>query len=572
MGGLVFSAVVSVFLAYKANLVFDYRKVRFARYFILTMLCMADWSIFFAGELGYVDAKFKFFSTCLSYPGNAFVSTMWFLFAAEYCGVALKFIRRFEKAFFILPTLAVLAIFTNSFHWLYYSSYSLDTSVAFPIIIYDHGPLFWIIFVYFFSGTLLGILFFIRKFAYSGVYPIPQVGIVVGVLLPLIGTLLYLGDVGPFAFIDPTPFLFTITGLIIFQLYMRNEFLNLVPIARDNVIETMKDGYIVTDTEKRIIDVNPVVLELAGKTRDKALGRSLEELFEELIDFFPEDTDKGPFSREISITSGMGMRFFRTGFSSISSGENVRGALVVLHDITDAYRYGEALKQANQKLNLMSNITRHDLLNQVNVLSGYTELLCEMLPEDLRAEPRMERYLKNFKKGIETIHDQIIFTRDYQDLGVVAPVWQSVSGVAKEAAFSFSSRGIKFSIPDGGPEVFADPLLTKVFYNLFDNALAHGEKVSEIFVSFREEGGKAVIEVVDNGTGISMDMKDTIFEKSVGKNTGLGLFLIKSILSITDLEIKETGIEGEGARFEITVPPGNWRGSISQRQEARQPV
>ena len=54
-------------------------------------------------------------------------------------------------------------------------------------------------------------------------------------------------------------------------------------------------------------------------------------------------------------------------------------------------------------------------------------------------------------------------------------------------------------------------------------------------------------------------MKELIFEKSVGKNTGLGLFLVRSILSITGMGIKETGIEGEGARFEITVPPGNWR-------------
>ncbi|MDM7917705.1 MAG: HAMP domain-containing sensor histidine kinase, partial [Methanosarcina sp.] len=139
------------------------------------------------------------------------------------------------------------------------------------------------------------------------------------------------------------------------------------------------------------------------------------------------------------------------------------------------------------------------------------------------------------------------------------PASQSISSIAKEAAFAFSGQGIKFSIEDKGLEIYADPLLKKAFYNLFDNARAHGEHVSEIDVSSRIDGESIVIEVKDNGIGVSSVMKDLIFEKSVGRNTGLGLFLVRGILSITGMEIIETGIEGEGARFEIKVPPGNWR-------------
>ncbi|WP_243684956.1 ATP-binding protein [Methanosarcina barkeri] len=68
-----------------------------------------------------------------------------------------------------------------------------------------------------------------------------------------------------------------------------------------------------------------------------------------------------------------------------------------------------------------------------------------------------------------------------------------------------------------------------------------------------------VIEVKDDGIGVSSEMKELIFQKSIGKNTGLGLFLVKGILSITGMEIKETGTEGTGARFEIIVPSSNWR-------------
>ena len=578
MGALIFSAFVSLFLAHKANLVYDIRKVRFAKYFILTMLCIADWSAFFAGELGCIHAKYKFFSTCLSYPGNAFISTMWFLFAAEYCGVAVKFIRRYEKAFFIIPALTVIAIFTNPFHWLYYSGYFIVTSQAFPIIIYDHGPLFWVIFPYFVIGTLLGILFFIRKFVNSGA-PIAQVGIVIGALLPLVGTLLYIGDVGPFAFIDPSPFLFTISGLIIFHFYLKNDFLNLVPIARDNVIDNMEDGYIVTDERGIIADINPVVLKMTDKTRSQILGKPIEKIFDEFPEFFSRYnikqiflkefaskdvtsknvTSKKFFSKSLSINFGGETHFFMVSFSLLFRKENLRGTLVVLHDITEAYRFGEALKQANQKLNLMNNVTRHDILNQVNVIGGYTELLSEVLPEDFNTDPQVQRALKNLKNGVEIINDEITFTRDYQNLGVETPVWQSISGVAKEAAFPFSDLKVKFSIKDKNIEVLADPLLKKVFYILFENVLACGGKISEVFVSFQEEGNKAIIEIGDDGIGISKDTKKGIFEKSQGENPCFELALVRDILSITYLEIQETGIKGKGVRFKITLPPENWR-------------
>ena len=187
---------------------------------------------------------------------------------------------------------------------------------------------------------------------------------------------------------------------------------------------------------------------------------------------------EGGFGREISLKSGLETKFFTLSVSPLMTRDDAEGKLVMIHDITEIYRYQEALKQANKKINLMSNITRHDILNQVNVLSGYTELISEMLPPDVKEDRRISKYLRNLNKGIETIHSQIIFTKDYQELGVVSPTWQSISNIAKEAAFAFSGQGLKFSIEDNGLEIYADPLLKKAFYNLFDNARTHGDHVS----------------------------------------------------------------------------------------------
>ncbi len=564
MGALIFSGLISTLLAIKAYKAFNYRKTPFSKYFILIMLSMSLWAVNYAFEVGFIDPELKYFFARIEYLGIAFAPVVWFLFAAEYSGTCRQFVRKHEKLFFLFPILSILLMLTNDFHGLFFRGYSVDSPGGFPLLVIQHGPLFWIFYVYSFILILFGIFFFFMQFILLTVPYRTQAGIALAAAcIPVVGNILHIARIGPFAFFDPTPFSFTITGLILFWGIMQHEFLYIVPTARESVIESMNDGYIVVDLKNFIVDINKAALELAGKARIEVLGRNLNELFGGGVDLSQNETYEGNFGKEISLKKGLETKFFTLSVSPLTTRGYPEGKLIMIHDITEIYRYQEALKQANKKINLMSNITRHDILNQVNVLSGYTELIAETLPVDVRGDPRIGKYLKNLNKGIETIHNQIIFTKDYQELGVVSPTWQSISYVAKEAAFAFSGQGLKFSIEESGLEVYADPLFRKVFHNLFDNSITHGENVTEISVNFRRVAESVVIEVKDNGVGVSPVMKELIFEKSVGKNTGLGLFLVRGILFITGMEIKETGIEGKCARFEITVPPGNWRGIVS---------
>ena len=107
--------------------------------------------------------------------------------------------------------------------------------------------------------------------------------------------------------------------------------------------------------------------------------------------------------------------------------------------------------------------------------------------------------------------------------------------------------------------VLADPMLDKVFTNLLDNTIRHGEHVTEIAVSYEISDDELDIIWEDNGVGIPDGEKEKIFERGFGKNTGLGLFLVREILSLANIRISENGTAGKGARFEIAVPPGIWR-------------
>jgi|WetSurMetagenome_2_1015567.scaffolds.fasta_scaffold01136_3 PAS domain S-box-containing protein len=224
-------------------------------------------------------------------------------------------------------------------------------------------------------------------------------------------------------------------------------------------------------------------------------------------------------------------------------------------DNTDRQRAEEALRQANRKLSLLSGITRHDIKNQVTIVDGFLSIL-KMKSEN----PAMKKYCEMIESASRDIREQIEFTKIYEDLGTHEPQWQ---GLEKVLPRSSVPGNITLESKVQGAEVYADPMLEKVFFNLLDNAIRHGEHVSRITVSCIESPDGLELVWEDNGTGVAMGEKELIFERGFGKNTGLGLFLVREILSLTGMTIRETGTEGTGARFEIQVPPASFRFSTT---------
>jgi signal transduction histidine kinase len=224
-------------------------------------------------------------------------------------------------------------------------------------------------------------------------------------------------------------------------------------------------------------------------------------------------------------------------------------------DLEEEHHYHDALKMVNNKLNLLSSITRHDILNQTTGMSGLIALLEESMPDD----PATQEYMHYLLRSVDTIRRQISFTRDYENLGMVAPEWCTIEMQVQMAAATANPGEVRLEVATGTLEVFADPMLEMVFVNLIDNALRHGKTVTAIRVSFEPQDGVGRIVIEDDGAGVPAEMKEAIFEKGIGENTGYGLFLVREILGITGMTIRETGTEGEGARFEIFVPAGKWR-------------
>jgi signal transduction histidine kinase len=210
---------------------------------------------------------------------------------------------------------------------------------------------------------------------------------------------------------------------------------------------------------------------------------------------------------------------------------------------------------ANKKLNLLSSITRHDIKNQLLGLMGFIELSKEKC-----TDPELLHFIEREETAAHAIERQIEFTKNYEDIGIHAPHWQEIGGQVHALRTLIPPGEITVSASVEGLEIFADPLLIKVFENLVDNSRRHGERVRHISFSSMQYGQENLAIVYeDDGTGVHEVDKERIFEKGFGKNTGLGLFLSREILAITGLAIKEAGIYGKGVRFEILVPKGKFR-------------
>ena len=218
-------------------------------------------------------------------------------------------------------------------------------------------------------------------------------------------------------------------------------------------------------------------------------------------------------------------------------------------------KFSASLDAANRKLNLLSGITRHDINNQLTVILGYLDML-----ESTEHDPALNAYFRTVATAAQRISGMIQFAREYEQIGVLAPAWQDARMLVDAAAMEapLGQVMVKNELP-AGTDVFADPLIVRVFYNLMDNAVRYGEKCTTIRFSAEESGDGPVIVCEDDGAGVSAGEKEQIFERGYGKNTGLGLALAREILSITGITIRETGEPGKGARFEMAVPKGMYR-------------
>jgi PAS domain S-box-containing protein len=323
-----------------------------------------------------------------------------------------------------------------------------------------------------------------------------------------------------------------------------------------HVFETADNGLLILEPDTRkIIEANSSMTTLTGYSHEYLIGRKLEE-----IGFFKDSLPAEQFYTELKNTEHIhyknipletvnGRVLDVEFFSKLTTLNGHQFIQCTVNNISSRKRAERAQTTARKSLDMLSSRIRHDILNQLMIIGGSLELASYGVQE-----PELQKHLTRAQTATKTIQKQILFTREYENLGAGIPIWQPVPTAIHHAFLEIETDSITLNLQPDIFEVFADPLFEKVFYLLFNFSHTFGEKITRIDVSYQYTRTELIIAISDNGIGIVPETKDHLFEWKPGNEKTFGLFLAEKILASTGLSIRETGEFRKGARFEIIIP------------------
>jgi signal transduction histidine kinase len=534
---------------------------QFRVFFVALSLLITVLAVSYVLELLSSTLSEKLFWNGLEYLGIVGIPVLYLLIVVRYAGRDDLLTRTNIILISIIPAFCLVALWTNDLHNMFFESTSLEPGMFQPFSAVD-GIFSLLQIAYSFGLEFAAIFIAAIAVIKSPKVQRAQVGLILfSSLVPTSLVLLSLENLVPFPIIDVMLFGFILAGCVLYFVVYRYGLFYATPLALNSIADIMQDGAIMLNQDGIITYVNSSAERLVHREKGYPLGKPISLILPSVHAAIGPD-EEGSAITEMIGPEGRTIRL-EVRHSPVRVDKKKVSQLLILRDITSQRKAEEALASSNSKLNVLYGVTRHDILNRITVIRGYGQLLNDKTEENSQAS----EYLKKMMDSTVAIEHLINFTRDYEKVGIVSPEWQMVSKVYQKAKVLCAEQGVEYIIDTGSLEVYADPMLERLFYILLDNTNRHGAKVTTIRLSaFNTPDGGYTIIYEDDGIGVRPEDKGRIFLKGFGKDSGLGLYLGMQILAITGIGIKENGEFQKGARFELIVPAGKWRTSGQDRK------
>lgn len=567
--------------------VWPHRHVPAARTLLLTGATVAGWLLFNIAEALSTTASAKLFWATLTYIFIATAPLAWLVFVLVYTNRT-SWVRWERLAILtIIPAVTILLAFTNEAHgliWRTYTFYEVPAPAFSPFrngflgMKVVHGPWYLVYAVFAYACLLISSLLMIHERLRSfTIYRRQFTWMVCAVLSPLVANFVYLSGTIPGLQKDYAPLAFAL-GTGIFTLNTRRfGLLDLKPIARNLLIDKMRDGMLVLDSVHRIVDLNPEAATIFGLDADRVIGRPVASVlgseYDELTGHLNGTVEE---QVELCLSSDAGKRFYELRVTPLTnSGGHLTGRLLILHDITLHKQHEEMLQLANQQLeseyeelDAFSHMVAHDLKNPVQTILGFSEIL-EEDDDDLPDESRREAILTIGKTALkmEQIIRELLLLASIRRQSV--PVQQvDMAGVVAEVLERFHSdieqQDARVTAADTWPVVFGyAPWIEEVWSNYVGNALKYAGPHPRIELGWNfTEGGAARFWVRDFGPGVPPHKQDQLFVpftrlgQPATEGHGLGLSIVHRIMERLGggFGVESSGIPGEGSTFYFTLP------------------
>jgi PAS domain S-box-containing protein len=509
--------------------------------FAVMAVGIAGWSSAYGASLVFDDPARTVAAANVEYFFTGTVTIGWFLIAMEY--VRRQQVDRRWYALFAFPIVSSVVVWTAPD--LVRVSARVDAiGVLHPVF----GPWFYVQAAINYALTIAGLALFVRDYRGSQGIRRSQTGVlVVGGFVPFVANWIYLADLSPYPELDITPIGFLITSAVFTYGLYRYRLLELVPIARKTVMEEMRDAVVTLDEDRRVADINPRAARLLGVSESRAVGMHGRELFgeyPELVDRFEDTMD---VETEISIAENGEQRYFHLDITPVGRGSDVvDGRLIVLRDITE-------LKEREQELDLLkqvlSRVLRHNIRNDVTVVSGYAEELAAetsgetagmaqqilQKSDDIASRSRKAATIERVLTGEDTL-----VTLDLETV--------LQEGVASVRA-DYPEADISLDLPENC-RVTAHEALEVALSNVMENAVVHNEGCPSVTVSADCGAASATITISDDGPGIpeaELSPLEQGEETQLSHSSGIGLWLVSLIVERSggdvSFESSENGTE-----------------------------
>ena len=327
-----------------------------ARALMLLMISVSLWAFGYGMEFKSVGLEAKLSWVRAEYLGAAWTGALFFLFATTLTGKIAWLKSGRVILFLIPPALTILAVYTNAHHQLIWSRAWIEHSGPVPTMAYQRGPGFWLFVAYSYGLLIAATVDLFHGYLFTRQIEGRHFWVVLtGVLAPWVSNIVYLAGIDPLRSIDLTPVAFTVSGLAFFWGTVRHQMLELIPIARDTVIESMQDAVIVLDMRNRIIDLNSAARRLLPSTSSPPEGKYLHNLFPELHRLAERSLANPLEVVVLTLPKGSETGFWRLRQSPLySSGKRPSGWLIVLQDITEQKNSETALRESEEKFRSIS--------------------------------------------------------------------------------------------------------------------------------------------------------------------------------------------------------------------------
>ena len=310
------------------------------------LLGMVWWCVTYALHWSPMPRPYASFWLEATYVGVVTVPTAFFAFTLRYTGRDYWFKRRWLILFPIEPTLTLLLLWTDSYHGLFFGGLPRDGNPLF-----NGGPWFWVNVIYSYGLMLVSVILLAQAYRRAiHIYKGQARVILAGALLPWAVNALMLAGFDPLPGLDLTPIAFTLTGLA-FAIGARNyRLLDIIPVARDTLIEKMTDGVIVLDAQNRLVDINPTGQWMLRAGGPPPIGQPIEPLlvhWQNLVERFREIRE-GQFEVQIAENPAL---FVDLLIAPLHDGAGFyTGRLLVLRDISRLKHTEQKMRQANAEL------------------------------------------------------------------------------------------------------------------------------------------------------------------------------------------------------------------------------